>query len=80
MATVTEFGNNSSRTYANGISDPQSWNQASELKSFTFSGQALSLAGIEGTEFSIAGSVHYAVYWKGVHCYQNNWLRLPLII
>lgn len=56
MASVTEFGNNSSRTHANGISDPQSWNQASELKSFTFGGQALSLAGIEGTEPSMPGT------------------------
>ncbi len=65
LAATVEFGNNSSRTHANGISDPQSWNQASELKSFTYGGQALPMGGGNGTAMGQGSMLYFPVSAPG---------------
>ena len=44
-ATVSQFGDNTSRTHNNGISDPNYWEQAANLTKFTYNGSSLSVTG-----------------------------------
>ena len=61
LAATVEFGDNSSRTHYNGISDPQIWNQAANLKSFTFGLQTLPMGGGNGTAEGQGNRLYFPV-------------------
>ena len=65
LASTVEFGDNPSRTHYNGISDPQVWNRAANLKSFTFNGQSLPMGGGNGTAMGQGTQLYFPVSAPG---------------
>jgi|GEM_PF-5267328 len=65
LASTVEFGDNPSRTHYNGISDPQVWNQAANLKSFTFNGQTPPMGGGNGTAMGAGSTLYFPVSAPG---------------